>query len=230
MSVSENSQIGKRLSKYGVAAVSAVATGLGANAAQASLVTLPVNINSQNSIETFIDILPFAPGANSIAVNFTNSSVSAANPLAPNSELMLRGYLGGAQVRGNNGAQVAAFVSSGYLYVRGVAAPFVQPAFNAGTFMVGSTYNASLTYTAFGNGDFPPGSTHVAYFTFNNPASGLTNGWLTIQMNGTASNLNPTITAIHVDTGVPEPTSMALLCLGAAGLLARRRRNRESTN
>jgi hypothetical protein len=222
--------VATRLTKYGVAALSAAAVGIAANSSEAAQVTLPVNISSSNSIERFVDIQPFALGANTISAIVATSSLSYANPLAPNSELMLRGAANIAQLRPNNGALIAAFISSSFVYVRNVGAAFALPPNNAGTFMTaggsgGQQYNPSLTYPAFGAGDFPIGSTRFAYFTFNNPGTGLTNGWATIVMNGTAAVPAPTITALHVDTGVPEPSSMALLCMGAVGMAAYRRRS-----
>ena len=228
--------IAKRLSNYGIAALATAAIGVVAHHADAAQVTLPVNINSADSLETFIDILPFAPGANSIAVNFVNNSYSNANPLAPNSELMLRGVSGAAQLRPQNGRSFACFLSSGgfYTYVRAVPGAFVFPPNNNGTFLFNGSANfppnPSLTYPGLVGGDFPLGSTHVAYFRFHNantPGAGPnTDGWLTIQMNSSATSVVPTITAISVDTGTatPEPSSMALLCMGAVGLANYRRR------
>lgn len=224
-------QLAGRLSKYGMAAVAAVATGVATENASASLVTTPVNISSANSLEAFIDILPFATGATTVGVSFATNSYSAADPFAPNSELMLRGVGIGAQLAPRNGgvAIAAGFVSSGYLYVLNVGTPFTLPTGTAGTVAFNSAYNGSLTYPAFGNGQFAPGTSGVAYFQFINTATGLPHdGWASITMNtdGLTGSLMPTITAIHVDTDpVPEPsTGMALLCLGAAGLGRYRRR------
>lgn len=226
-------QLSGRLTKYGVAAVAAVATGVAADNASASLVSTPVNISAANSVEAFVNILPFASGANSVSVTFTTNTFSMANPFAPNSELMLRGVNGLAQMSPRNGGVgiAAGFVSSGYLYVLNVGTPFTVPTGTAGTVVFNSANNGSLTYTAFGNGQFPVGGSGVAFFQFINTGTGLPhNGWasVTIDTDLATGSLKPTITAIHVDTTpVPEPsTGMALLCLGAAGL-ARYRRRRE---
>lgn len=219
-------KLAKRLKKYGLAAVSVATTGMAISSADAAQVSLPVNITSSNSFETFIDILPFATGATSIAVNTVTNSFSGANPLAPNSELMLRGVPTLAQLRGNNGAAVAVFTASSYIYVRNVGQCFALPPGGMGTFMQAGGPNPSLTYPAFGGGDFPVGTPGVAYFTFTNTGTGMTHdGWAEIVVQ---PGLTPTITRLCVDTGVvPEPTSMGLLCMGAAGVAAFRRRKRE---
>lgn len=217
--------VAERLSKYGVAAVATVATGLGANQASAALVTTPVNIPSFGN-GTFVDILPFATGAAAVSVTFATASTSGANPLAPNSELMIRGVNANTGIMSpRNTALLAATSSAGYIYVHNVGAAFTLPTGGSGTFNLADPGFGYFTYIGFSYGAFPPGSTGVAYFSFTNTSTGLTHdAWATIFIDNTvAGQINPTITAVHVDT-LPEPSSMALLCLGAVGVARFRRR------
>ncbi|MEZ6093785.1 MAG: PEP-CTERM sorting domain-containing protein [Pirellulaceae bacterium] len=213
--------------KYTAAAASVTAATMAADSAEADLVFLDLSaspITSAGSIENFVDILPFAKGATAISVTFSTNSFSGANPLAPNSEFMIRGAGGGTQVRGNNGAQFGYYTIGAYYYVQNVGAVG-----NFATAFDGAN-NLTMYYDGYGGPiGFTPG---IAHFTFTNTGDGQTyNGWLELVTEGTAGARQATLNGIWVDTQtVPEPTSgMALLCLGAAGIAGYRRR-RESDN
>ena len=117
-------------------------------------------------------------------------------------------------------------------------------ALSAGTFVDSSqnfirTSNASV---ASGTGAFQVNANNYIGFRFLNEADGqLHYGWATISLSGALNSAPRSIvemwyesianTGITVGdtgaTGVPEPSSAALLALGAAGLAALRRRNRK---
>ena len=205
-----------RIVKYSVAATAATAASLAATqSADADIVFLDLSgspIFSNTSVEAFVDILGFAEGASTISVTYATSAFSGANPLAPNSEFMIRGTGPVTQVRGNNGAQFGYYILGGYYYVSNVG--------SVGNFAANfnGTNNLSMYFDGFG-GPFSPGVPGIAHFTFTNTQTGGThNAWLHLQTDGPAGDRQATVTGITVDT-IPEPASgMALLCLGAAGI------------
>lgn len=217
-----------RLTRYGVAAMAgAVALG-GAPQSEAALVFLdlsgaPLTASSPVTSQ-FVDILGFATGAASFSIA-TSVGFRYDNPLAPGSELVLFASFSEGSVaglRGNNGAQIG-FVGGGGSYVVNVGTVG-----NTATSLNG-TMGHYLFYSGYGGGQFALDAPGVAFFQFTNTQTGMThNGWLDVVVDSGGS---VSITGITVDTGnsggVPEPSSMALLCMGAAGVASYRRRRRE---
>lgn len=214
-----------RLGKYAAAAAATVAAGV-ASDASADLVTLPVGITAADSLEVFVDILPFASGASSISIATATSSFSVANPLTPNSELMIRGAAGFTGLRANNGAAMSYYVSGAFSYIEVGATPFVVPA-------APNLEIASNVLTAYYDGYGGPigvGATETTYFQFVNTGTGLVHdAWASFTTGGTAGDREFTLETLFVDTDpIPEPNSMGLLLLGAAGISAYRGRRRSA--
>ena len=238
---STKKSISSRLKGYGVAAASVAATAVAPSAAEAEFVTVNVNINSSGSQEVFIDIQGFAAGATSISVVTASSAFSQANPLAPYSELMLRGAGGLSQLRMQQlstvgtvgGAVTTVGTSAGIFNAVNVGSAFSLPTFTNGTFFDGDPNNTDssapvLYRTDSGVGEFVGGGVYHFRFLNNSPGGdgNIYNAWATID---TSTAGSPVITQIHVDTGsaIPEPSSaMALLCMGAVGMGAYRRRKK----
>ena len=236
---STKKSISSRLKGYGVAAASVAATAVAPATADAEFVTVNTNITSTGSLEVFIDIQGFSVGATTISVLTASSGFSQANPLAPYSELMLRGATQFSQLRAQQlstaGTVGGAVVTNGTLPFNAVnvGTAFVMPTFTNGTFLDGDPMNtdssAPILYrTDTGVGQFVGGG--VYYFRFINNSPGgdgnIYDAWATID---TSTAGAPVITQIHVDTGsaIPEPSSaMALLCMGAVGMGAYRRRKK----
>lgn len=224
MSPTKTTSVTNRLRKYSVAAASLTAAAAATSAtADADIVFLDLSaspVSSTDSVETFVDILGFTRGASSISISVATSTYSAGNPLAPNSEFMLRGFGPSTSVRGNNGAEFGYYSNGGYLYLENVGAVGnVASAFDG-------TNNLTMYFDAYG-GPFDVDTPGVAHFTFTNTDDGETyNGWLDLVTTGVAGDRTVQLTGITVDTleAIPEPTGMALLCLGAAGIGTYRRR------
>jgi hypothetical protein len=213
------------------------ATGVAADVASADMVTVNTNINANSSLEVFVDIQGFTAGASTFSVVTTADGFSQANPLAPYSELMLRGAGALAQLRmqqlGAGGAvtnNTTATANSVFNAVN-VGAAFAFPNFTNGTFFDGGPNNtnspAPIIYrTDLNVGQFANGGVYHFRF-FNNSPGGdgrLYDAWATIDF----APGSPTITDLHVNTSIPEPSGMALLCMGAAGLAAYRRRRNDN--
>lgn len=241
----------KRLKKYGVAAVAAAAAGM-ATTADADLVSVTgLNLSTSNSNEGFLDIFPFVQGASTVGYAFANSTFSVGNPLGGTAtDFMIRAVFsqgtGTALIAPRNGNLAA----GGYYFVGGP--------YNTGTYFmmqnVGSAFNAassgaiytgipgSATGGAFlvtwpwnsspGGFGGQNGSGTIA-FQYLNPNDGLSyDGWLDVAFGADGlGNLQMTITGYHIDTGtaIPEPSSaLAMLCAGAAGVGAYRRRRKSA--
>lgn len=244
-----------RLTKYSVAAVAAAATGLTTADVSADIVSsgyVGDTLQSWASTEGFISLNGFADGTSVFGgFSFGTNSVSNATPLGGNTDLMIRGAgnfsTGAAQLRGQNGALVAMTSAGGDgPLVVNVGAVGNFPTGGAGTYFLGNTGDGTQgqrgalwdpdggTNMQMGgnfNGGMGQESDGIAYFTFINKSNNLRyHGWLDITVfdNGDFGSMQNRINEIHYDTtAIPEPaSSMTLLCMGAAGLGAYRRRRK----
>jgi hypothetical protein len=228
MKKKKQQSLSSRISKYSLAAASATAAAVTTTSADADLVFLDLSgspVFSNSSLETFVDILPFAPDATAISIATSKNSQYAANPLAPNSEFMIRGVGAFTGVRGNNGNVFSAYTIGNYFYLSNVGAVGNRGAGN----LISGTPGASLTmyFDGYG-GPFAPDTPGVAYMQFTNTQTGqIHDAWLDLVTTGAAAAREVQLTGITVDTtaAIPEPASgMALLCLGAIGIAGYRRR------
>lgn len=203
------------------------------------------------TVEGFLAINGFAAGASTFGYAFSQNAFSGANPLGGTAtDVVLRaGWFangtnanGFGQLNARNGGGIA--ISNVILNTslgNGLGTFAIDLVANVGSaFNTGGTaFNGNpgstngnlnfngLPYYAGGGGPWGNGlpNAGTAYFQFVNATDGQTyDGWLDIEFSVVGDVLTQTVTGIHVDTGIPEPSSMALLCMGAAGLAAYRRR------
>ena len=212
--------VARQLGKYSIAA--AAISAAAPISADADIISLDLSANpitASGSVETFIDLTGVKAGGTSFSINVATNIYSLANPLAPNSEIMLRGVNGFAGVRGNNDTEVGFVIGSNGFEVANVGAVGVTTADLLGDVQLGMYLDGS-------GGTFEPDTPGVAYFTFVNEDDGETyEGWLDLETRGVDGNREVALTGIHVEVGaIPEPSGTALLCLGAAGIAAYRRR------
>ena len=247
VAATRNKNHSTRLAKYSVAAVAVAATGLTTADLDAAIVSsgnLGNALLAVNSQELFVSLNGFTEGA--LAFGGFSTAVdpsSVGNPLAGNTDIMLRGAgfftSGNANISARNGGWLA--VTSGTRDELAINLPSagVLPTGGAGTYFLTGGQRADLFENTqspdHGNFNNPPssgfGSDGFAHFHFTNKLTGLRHyGWLdiTISDGGGAGTMQVRINEIfYQSNSIPEPaSSMTLLCMGAAGLAAYRRRRK----
>ena len=218
----------KRLALYGVAAGAALASG--ASQANADLITLDLTGLSLSTRTTpingnlFFDVNATSPGAAVGTAFFAGADFYFKN--SSGGGTMTAGIVG-------TGSTLNAIVVSKFDAVRFTTSDNIGP--SAAKFL----NFAFIAFQSTGgtSGNFAPGDTGYIglRFTFADP-SDIHYGWANITLNndytvtlnalGYESDAN---TAAHVEAAaIPEPSTIALLALGAVGVAAFRKRQRNA--
>ncbi|HRK30062.1 MAG TPA: PEP-CTERM sorting domain-containing protein [Tepidisphaeraceae bacterium] len=188
-----------------------------------------------NAAITYVDLTPdvviadIAVGGGGVGTNFLfdTHNLTLAHGLGTTNAATGYAFAGG-ELLATPGVQIAGFTAGAYNYARNLAygANIAAEAFLAANAIGTLAYNGG-----YGGDEFLSAGQGFLGVRF----SGNRYGWVRVQMNGAPLNTYSVLDYAYGDPGdlltagaIPEPTSLATLALGAAGLAAWRGRRQQA--